>query len=129
MGACAHWNLKDPTISKTFKCAFQIYINIPQCTLRGISMSFFRNSSPSSFFRAVRGAKKGRTESCQVQIICQHYIIILVSLLCIATIQPIRRSSDSTQRYASLTLSIVTYRMIRIVNRTMLKSLGNMLKH
>jgi hypothetical protein len=61
MGVCAHWNLKYPTISKTFKCAFQIYINIPQCTLRGISVSFFRNSSSSSFFRAVRGAKKGRT--------------------------------------------------------------------
>jgi hypothetical protein len=63
MGAYVHWNLKDPTISKTFKCAFQIHINIPQCTLRGISVSFFRNSSSSSFFRAVMGAKKGRTDS------------------------------------------------------------------
>jgi hypothetical protein len=36
MGACAHLNLKDPTISKTFKCAFQIHINILQCTQKSI---------------------------------------------------------------------------------------------
>jgi hypothetical protein len=60
MGSCAHWNLKDPTITKKiFKCAFQIHINIPQCTLRGISVSFFRNSSPSSLFQGSERREKG----------------------------------------------------------------------
>jgi hypothetical protein len=63
MGTCAHQNLKDPTISKIFKCAFQIHINIPQCTLREIFVLFFRNSSLTSFSR-IRGAEMGRTHVC-----------------------------------------------------------------
>jgi hypothetical protein len=64
MGACAHWNLKDPTISKKiFKCAFQIHINISQYTLRGISVSFFRNSS-SNIFSGRWGARKRVAQLC-----------------------------------------------------------------
>jgi hypothetical protein len=41
-----------------------------------------------------------------------RYDTIHVSLLRIATIQPIRQSSDSKKRYTSLTLGIVTYRNV-----------------